>query len=99
MPAEEPRWYSSKSDWWLFPVLGVPPVAVAAVVTGLYVGLIFPTRNPLSSPALSLDRLHVQFGQDLFNAILISPADRDRFLTGLAEQGGMKRVGDRLCRT
>jgi hypothetical protein len=40
-----------------------------------------PTRNPLSSPALSLDRLRI----DVRGArpILISPADRARFLADL----------------
>jgi hypothetical protein len=57
-----------------------------------------PTHNPLSSPALSLDRLHVQFGPGLFNAVMISPADRDRFLDDLARRAGLKREGDRLVR-
>ena len=57
-----------------------------------------PTRNPLSSPALSLDRLHVQFGQGVFKAVMISPADRDRFLDDLAQRAGLKRGGDRLIR-
>jgi hypothetical protein len=152
MSSEEPRWYPSKIDWWLVPVLCVPPVAAVAVcvasalagsitnllvgvavtafIAGLYFGLVFPmryglddthmivrngvcrqrillaeitdvypTRNPLSSPALSLDRLHVKFGQGYFKAVMISPADHDLFLHDLAEQAGLKRVGDRLCRT
>jgi len=60
---------------------------------------VYPTRNPLSSPALSLDRLHVQFGQGFFKGVMISPADRDLFLDDLAQQAGLKREGDRLCRT
>lgn len=40
-----------------------------------------PTRNPLSSPALSLDRLRIRFGAR--DEIMISPADRDRFLAEL----------------
>lgn len=57
-----------------------------------------PTRNPLSSPALSIDRLRVQFGQGHFKAVMISPADRDCFLDDLAKKAGLKREGDRLIR-
>jgi|SRR5579872_836275 len=57
-----------------------------------------PTHNPLSSPALSLDRLRIQFGPGLFKAVMISPADRDRFLDDLAERAGLTREGDRLVR-
>ena len=39
-----------------------------------------PTRNALSSPALSLDRLRVQYGT---KTILISPEDSERFLAAL----------------
>lgn len=59
---------------------------------------VYPTHNPLSSPALSLDRLHVRFGQGFFKATMISPADRDRFLNELAQKAGLKREGDRLFR-
>jgi hypothetical protein len=57
-----------------------------------------PTHNPLSSPALSLDRLRVQFGPGIFKAVMISPADRNRFLDELAQKAGLKRDGDRLFR-
>lgn len=57
------------------------------------------TFNPLSSPALSLDRLWVQYGKGLFGAVMISPADRDRFLDELARKAGLKREGDRLFRS
>src|SRR5690606_1532665 len=40
-----------------------------------------PTRSPLSSPALSLDRLRIEFGRA--GSIMISPGDKDRFLTEL----------------
>jgi len=43
-----------------------------------------PTRNPLSSPALSLDRLELKYGGG--RTLLISPAERDRFLTDLAHR-------------
>ena len=151
MSAEQPRWYPSKIDWWLVPILCVPPVAAVAVsvafalagstpvllvgvamavlVAGLYLGLVFPLRyglgdthlvvrfgicrqriplseisevnptfNPLSAPALSLDRLHVRFGQGIFKAVMISPADRNLFLDELAQKAGLNREGDRLFR-
>ena len=59
---------------------------------------VHPTRSPLSSPALSLDRLRVRFGQGFFKAVTISPADRNRFLDDLAQKAGLKREGDRLVR-
>lgn len=39
------------------------------------------TRNPLSSPALSLDRLEVRYGPG--RVLLISPLDREGFLAVL----------------
>jgi len=151
MSADRMQWYPSKIDWWLVPLLCIPPAsaviacavsaihssmndlviaaAIAILVAGLYLGVVFPmryglsethliirngmctqrillseisevypTRNPLSSPALSLDRLHVQFGEGFFKAIMISPADRDRFLDELAQRTVLKRDGNRLCR-
>ena len=41
-----------------------------------------PSRNPLSAPALSLDRLHVEHGTTF--GTLISPRDRGAFLDDLA---------------
>lgn len=41
-----------------------------------------PTKSPLSSPALSLDRLEIRYGKG--NVLLISPQDKDRFLRSLA---------------
>jgi hypothetical protein len=40
-----------------------------------------PTRSPLSSPALSLDRLRIDYGRA--SAIMVSPAERERFLAAL----------------
>lgn len=40
------------------------------------------TRCPLSSPALSLDRLRIRYGN---KSILISPAHRDRFIRALGK--------------
>ncbi len=41
-----------------------------------------PTRNPLSSPALSLDRLRIDYGNG--RTVMISPRDREGFLRDLA---------------
>ena len=59
---------------------------------------VYPTKNPLSAPALSLDRLHIQFGQGPLKAVMISPADRDGFLDHLAHTAGLKPEGERLIR-
>jgi hypothetical protein len=61
------------------------------------VDAVTPTRSPLSSPALSLDRLAIRYGKG--RTILVSPAERDRFLAALARaepalerhQGGLRR--------
>ena len=37
-----------------------------------------PTRNPLSSPALSLDRLRIDYGSG--RSIMVSPEDKDKFI-------------------
>ena len=39
-----------------------------------------PTRNPLSSPAFSLDRLRIEYGN---RALMISPDDKEGFLEEL----------------
>jgi membrane protein YdbS with pleckstrin-like domain len=39
------------------------------------------TRNPMSSPALSLDRLLIEYGQG--KSIMVSPQDRQGFLAEL----------------
>jgi hypothetical protein len=57
-----------------------------------------PTRSPLSSPALSLDRLLVRKGDRFTDKIMISPADKQGFMNLLAEQAGLVRDGDRLLR-
>ena len=43
-----------------------------------------PTRNPLSSPACSLDRLLIRYGE---KRIMISPLDKAGFLRALAARG------------
>lgn len=42
------------------------------------------TRNPLSSPALSLDRLKIHFGNG--KRIMISPADKAGFLKAIGQE-------------
>lgn len=39
---------------------------------------ITPTRNPSSSPSLSLDRLRIEYGRG--NSIMISPRNKETFL-------------------
>ncbi|GIV58315.1 MAG: hypothetical protein KatS3mg042_1228 [Rhodothermaceae bacterium] len=44
-----------------------------------------PTRNPLASAALSLDRLQIDYRKGTFSrTVLISPRDREAFLRDLA---------------
>ena len=44
---------------------------------------ITPTSNPLSSPALSLDRLRIDYGRGA--SLMISPRDKDTFLRDLED--------------
>ena len=44
---------------------------------------ITPSRNILSAPALSLDRLKIRFGKRAF--ILVSPEDKEGFLRAIRE--------------
>jgi membrane protein YdbS with pleckstrin-like domain len=57
-----------------------------------------PTRNPLSSPALSLDRLKVSMGPRVRDCIMISPADKEGFMSLLVQRSGLVREGDHLIR-
>jgi hypothetical protein len=59
---------------------------------------VHPTRNPLSSPALSLDRLMVRKGDRFRDAVMISPADKEGFVALLAREAGLEREGDTLRR-
>ncbi len=43
------------------------------------------TRNPLSSPALSMDRLKVSYGKRKF--VLVSPEDKAGFIRALRQDG------------
>ncbi len=58
-----------------------------------------PSRNPMSSPACSLDRLHIQYrGSRL--GILVSPADKQSFLQDLAGlDPQLSLQGDRIVRS
>ena len=59
---------------------------------------VYPTHNPLASPALSLDRLAIRTGDGTFGTSLISPAEREEFLLTLASGAGLVRDNDRLVR-
>lgn len=50
------------------------------------ISAITPTRNPLSSPALSLDRLRIDYGSGL--TVMISPSDKDQFLRDIESSRG-----------
>src|SRR5690554_1121951 len=45
-----------------------------------------PTSNPLSSPALSLDRLRIEYGR--WGSIMISPKDKEAFIQDLEARSG-----------
>ncbi|MCH8501886.1 MAG: PH domain-containing protein [Aliidiomarina sp.] len=45
-----------------------------------------PTSNPLSSPALSLDRLQINYGR--WGTIMISPKDKEAFIQDLEARCG-----------
>lgn len=57
-----------------------------------------PTRSPLSSPALSLDRLRITFGTGFFKKVMISPAAKKEFLVELALRARLVRDGEGLIR-
>lgn len=42
-----------------------------------------PSHNPLSSPALSLDRLEIRYGSN--RSILVSPKHRSRFIQAIGQ--------------
>ena len=58
------------------------------------------TRNPLSAPAWSLDRLQIDYRRDGgVRSMLISPEDKLRFLRELAGSGaGLEVRGERVVR-
>jgi hypothetical protein len=56
-----------------------------------------PSRNPASSPAMSLDRLEVRYGHG--RTLLVSPADRIDFLDAIVVRSpGLRRVGEEVRR-
>jgi len=56
---------------------------------------VVPSRNPISSPALSLDRLHVRYRGSALG-LLISPRDKQGFLRDLVAHAPHLRIdGDR----
>lgn len=57
-----------------------------------------PTNNPLSSPALSLDRLLIRFGPKWTQRVMISPREQPGFLAELAQRAKLTRAGERLVR-
>ncbi len=72
-------------------VTRVPIDAIVAVT---------PTRNPVSAPAPSLDRLQIDYtkgGDSAF--VLVSPADKRGFIIALADHAdGLSVVADRVVR-
>jgi hypothetical protein len=61
---------------------------------------VYPTHNPLSSPALSLDRLRVNYKRPSGRTwwVMISPKNREPFLDDLAKAAGLEKEGSRLVR-
>ncbi|MHB8974902.1 MAG: PH domain-containing protein [Pirellulaceae bacterium] len=61
---------------------------------------VFPTHNPLSSPALSLDRLRINYNHPSGKTwwVMISPKEKEQFLHDLAKAAGLKKVENRLVR-
>jgi len=56
-----------------------------------------PSRSPVSSPALSFDRLEIRYDGD--RRILVSPRDREGFLAAVvARSGHLHRAGEHVRR-
>jgi len=57
-----------------------------------------PSRNPLSSPAASLDRLSIKWNEERKH-VLISPVDKMEFMNAIDRRcAHLARVGDELVR-
>jgi hypothetical protein len=57
---------------------------------------VFPTNNAISSPALSLDRLHIKYRDHRFG-VIISPVDKQAFVADLLSRcDHLAQQGDRL---
>ena len=54
-----------------------------------------PTRNPIGSPAWSLDRLMIHYGSKV---VMVSPVRRDEFLSELMSRAGLQQSGEELTR-
>jgi hypothetical protein len=60
---------------------------------------IYPTHNPLSAPAWSLNRLGIEYDSGARGGLaLISPAAREEFLDLIARRAGLTPVGRELVR-
>ena len=60
---------------------------------------VYPTHNPLSAPAWSLDRLGIEYDSGARRGLaLISPAARQEFLELIARRAGLTPVGRELVR-
>lgn len=61
---------------------------------------VFPTHNPLSSPALSLDRLRVNYKRPSGRTwwVMISQRDKEQFINELANAAGLEHDGSGLVR-
>ena len=56
---------------------------------------VYPSHNMLASPALSLDRLRIEYSRnDKTRFMLISPKDKSGFLTDIAQNAGDFEVRD-----
>jgi len=55
----------------------------------------YPTRSPLSSAALSLDRLAITTGRGPVHLTLISPVDREEFISLLTSRAKLRWDGSR----
>ncbi len=64
------------------------------VIQTALIDRVCPSLNPLSSPALSLDRIRVQYRSGLLGMILISPEPRAQFLSELSKRANLDRNGD-----
>lgn len=56
---------------------------------------VYPTRNPLSSPAWSLERLAIVYGKKW---VMVSPQGEREFLARLAAAARLRSRGSELCR-
>jgi hypothetical protein len=61
---------------------------------------VYPTHNPLSSPALSLDRLRINYKRPSGKTwwVMISPKEKEQFLDDLAKAAGLEKEANRLVR-